>query len=540
MFKLYPHQQKSKEKITAEIKKGHKKILLSASVSFGKTILVQDIAKGTIRKGRKLLFTTPRRALAEQTLEKFGDIKDEVSLFMAGSKSFDRKKAIQIGTLQSTTNRDLGDMDIIFIDEVHLFWNGKLVDNLLKRYPEAIVVGMTGTPINLNGYLLDGFDTYIDVCQLGKLIEMKFATPFDIYGGLINPKISQVKVTTGDYNIKELSQIMQPAVKEVVNKWVIFGEDRKTICYGVDIEHAEKLKAEFNSRVGIPVFIIHSQMSKEDLEKNYRSFETTKKCILVNVNMFSVGNDVPDASCIILARPTKSLALFIQMSGRIARLHKDKKSALILDCGGCIEEHGRPDDHREFVFKPKFSKLIDKQLGIDDKKQDHKATVVDPEREEYFKRITKVVDLYKDKVYQKESELQKDVNTFLAKTNLFNYRQNSGQAYIEGRWVHFASKSGLPDCSNYLHSTYFGIELKMPQGRLTNHQKQTLPEMLQRKVLVFIAQSVWDVFLIVEHMYENVIKTDDGVLVKSSVYDYPEQQMKYLEKLKLKKYLQTN
>jgi hypothetical protein len=84
---------------------------------------------------------------------------------------------------------------------------------------------------------------------------------------------------------------------------------------------------------------------------------------------------------------------------------------------------------------------------------------------------------------------------------------------------------------------FVGIELKLPTGTLTTHQKQTLPEMLQMGVLVFFAQSVADVWGIIKHIEQHTIINADGVTVFNTIYDYPEQQIKYLKRYKLISYL---
>ena len=60
------------------------------------------------------------------------------------------------------------------------------------------------------------------------------------------------------------------------------------------------------------------------------------------------GFDLPDASCVMITRPTKSLALYLQMVGRGLRRKDDGGDCLILDLAGNAEEHGLPEDEREW------------------------------------------------------------------------------------------------------------------------------------------------------------------------------------------------
>ena len=137
--------------------------------------------------------------------------------------------------------------------------------------------------------------------------------------------------------------------------------------------------------------------------------------------------------------------------------------------------------------------------------------------------------------YNLESELQEDVNSYLKKTNFFWWRQNSGKAFMNGRWVHFASKSGLPDNSVFFRNSsfYFGLELKLKKGYLTNYQKETLPEMIENKILFFIIESVFDVYKAIEHVENNLFFENDFLMISNNIYNLPQNQLDYRNKLKL-------
>ncbi len=119
---------------------------------------------------------------------------------------------------------------------------------------------------------------------------------------------------------------------------------------------------------------------------------------------------------------------------------------------------------------------------------------------------------------------------------MFWYRQNSGRAHMNGRWVQFASKSGLPDCATFtrLGSVYIGIELKLPnKGYLTEHQKMTLPQMINSGLCIFLAESVADVHDIIEFVRGNVHEIENGFIVSNDIYNLPERQKILRAKFKL-------
>ena len=265
---------------------------------------------------------------------------------------------------------------------------------------------------------------------------------------------------------------------------------------------------------------------------------------LISIEILTAGFDEPSVSCVIMATATKSWKKYIQCAGRGIRLlgntidesiANGKPDCIFLDCCGNIEEHGLPDEKRMFKFGTKISRVIDKVLNIDKDIDSSVKTHYSEEKQVFLKKIGKLLDLYDGKVYAKESDLQEDVNKFLDKTGFFYFRQNSGKAYIEGRWVSFASKAGLPDCTVYYKNTsfYFGIELKLKHGKLTEKQKETLPEMIENKVLFFICESVLDVYLAIAHVENNLIVELDRTIILNSIYDLPEDQIRLRQKLKL-------
>ena len=502
------------------------------------TIISQDIARRVLAKGNAILFTAHRRNLVEQTVEKFGALGPNISVMMGSDKRFDPTKLVQIGTLQTIKNRELEvQPKLIVIDEVHYGWNSRIIDNILDKYPNVPIIGLSATPIDERGYLLEGFDSIVDDIQTQDLIEMGYLVDTINYAP-ISPNLSAVKIMRGDYETAGLEKAVnkRTIVSDIVKKWKKLAENRKTITFCVNIAHAKVLSKAFTD-AGIPSDCVYSGLKDSDRDEVYRKFREGEIKILCNVDILIAGFDQPDVSCVVLARPTKSLRTYIQMVGRGLRLHPDsgKENCILLDCGNVIEELGMPTERRTFEFKPKFSRKIDRQLGINTEVESRQDLELPPERVAYLKRVGKILDLYEGKVYLKEADLQEDVNKYLSKTKLMWYRQNSGKAYMDGRWVHFASIAGLPDCTVFtrLGSVYIGIELKLPKGYLSEKQKDTLPMMIHSGLNVFIAESVAEVHDIIEFVTKNVIEIENGFVVSNNIYNLPERQLYYRKKFKL-------
>lgn len=521
MYKLREIQQKVYDKIREKTAIGNKKILVNAPTGFGKTILANEIIKNAISKKNSVVFTSHRITLAEQTRDKFIGI--DVDFLQGNNKDFNEDYKCLVTTLQTLIKTEVKPPKIIIIDEVHYGYNSKLIQNLFSRFPNSIVIGLSATPVDDNDCILEGFDCIIDDYQtidlinLGWLVPLKCFAPFNI-------PICEDDNVTDDIN------------RSIVNQYLELGEDRRFICFASSKKHCEQLRTAF---MPVSVEIITAETPKQLRDKYLLDFKHGLIKGLISIEILTAGFDEPSLSCVILATKMSAWKKYIQCCGRGLRLFGNsmqesikngKSDCIILDFCGNIETHNLPEIRKDFKTKLKFSKAIDKYLSLDfyDKESKLKYEKITIEKSIFLKKISNILDIYEGKIYKKESELQEDVNNFLKKTGYFWWRQNSGVAFIDCRWVHFASKNGLPDCTVFYKNTsvFFGIELKLPNGTFTKHQKETLPEMDKQKVLYFVCQSVFDVFRAICHIEKNFIDRENFYLVKKSIYIYPEWQRK--------------
>lgn len=546
MYELREPQKIVLNKIKDELRKGHKRILVNAPTGFGKTILSYQICKDAISKNNTVLFTSHRIGLAEQSREKFKTL--DPSFLQGDSDGYFEDYNLLVATIQTLANTKIKEPKIILIDEVHYGFESGFIQKIFERFPNSIFLGLSATPVDNKDFLLDGFDAIINDYQTVDLIKLGWLVPFKVYSP-VKFDLSNVKISTNtkDYQEKSLNEeiIKQDINKSIVEKYIELGDDRKFICFGVNKIHCFELQKEFLEN-NIDCDVITADTSKKQREIIFDRYDKGISKGLISIEILTAGFDDPTVKCVIITCPTKSWKKFIQMCGRGIRLlgktiHESilngKSDCILLDCSGCIEEHGLPTDKKELVFGKRISKVIDRELNLDTSNEvrQNLSNVVTEEKQIFLKRIGSLLDLYDGKIYKKESELQDDVNNFLNKTGYFYWRQNSGKMFIDGRWVNFASKSGLPDNTVFYKDTsfFFGLELKMKYGKLTEHQKNTLSEMIRKKVLFFICESVFDVYKSIEHVENNIILNDDGYLVRDTIYELSEKQLEYRNKLKL-------
>ena len=134
--------------------------------------------------------------------------------------------------------------------------------------------------------------------------------------------------------------------------WRKHAVGRPTIAYAVSVDHAHNLVAVFND-AGIPAAAIVTDTSQEERNRAIAEFREGGIRVLVNVLVATEGFDLPDASCIIIARPTMSLALYLQMVGRGLRPKSDGGNCLILDLAANSTIHGLAEDKRKWSLEPR-------------------------------------------------------------------------------------------------------------------------------------------------------------------------------------------
>ena len=134
--------------------------------------------------------------------------------------------------------------------------------------------------------------------------------------------------------------------------WQEHAYDRQTIMYAVSVNHAYNLAAVF-AGTGVPAAVMLGETKDEERASLIAAFKKGNLKVLVNVAVATEGFDLPDASCVVITRPTKSLTLYLQMVGRGLRPKEDNGNCLILDLAANSEFHGLPADEREWSLEPR-------------------------------------------------------------------------------------------------------------------------------------------------------------------------------------------
>lgn len=328
-FLLHPHQERALADLRASLSSGHRRPMLQAPTGAGKTVLAASIVQGALAKGKRVLFVVPFLSLVDQTVAAFGAQGIACVGVMQGFHPMtDGTQPVQVASVQTLQRRMLPLADIVIVDEAHRWF--RFYGEWMSRpeWQNVPFVGLSATPWTKG--LGRHYDDLIVAATTAELIENGLLSPFRVFAPA-HPDLSDVKVVAGDYHEGELSDVMSgpKLVAGVVSTWLRLGEDRPTLCFAVDRAHARRIVSEFEA-AGVPTAYVDANTPRDEREKIGRRLAERQVRVVVNVFCLTTGVDW-DVRCIVLARPTKSEMLFVQIIGRGLRTAPGKQDCLILD-----------------------------------------------------------------------------------------------------------------------------------------------------------------------------------------------------------------
>ena len=310
-----------------------------------------EIARRTTKNNNRVMFLIHRKEVLDQAVKTFNEQGVNPSLLTAG----------MVQTLTRRVDK-LPTPDVILVDEAHHAL-AKSYQRILDKFPKAIVLLFTATPHRTGRVQLDQIADDIIVGQsIHKLTEKGFLAPFRYFQppNDFDSKLLK-RGSTGDFTNESMSQAMSTKIfGHIVKQYKRIAPGMQAVVYTYSIDSAIKIAAEFNSE-GISAVEVDGTTSKEKRALAVRKFRDQEIKILVNVNLFTEGVDLPNVDCVIMARPTASLALYLQFSMRCLN-PRPGKTAIIIDHANNFKSFGYPDDDRDWKQAIKSGKQKSKTL----------------------------------------------------------------------------------------------------------------------------------------------------------------------------------
>ncbi|GAA0235904.1 Putative DNA repair helicase RadD [Methylorubrum aminovorans] len=326
---LHPHQVKALDGLRSSLMAGFRRPMLQAPTGFGKTVLAGAIVKGARAKGKRVLFVVPAISLIDQTVRSFWAEGITDIGVIQGQHPMTRPEApVQVASIQTLQRRAIPPFDVVVVDEAHRWFEMLGQWMAAETWQKVPFIGLSATPWTRG--LGKHYDDLIQVTTTAELIEAGYLSPFRVYAPS-HPDLGKVRTVAGDYHEGDLSEAMnKPAlVADVVTTWRQRGENRPTFVFAVDRAHAKHLQGEFE-KAGIGCGYIDAYTKPDEREAMFRRFSAGEMRVIASVGCLTTGVDL-DVRCIVLARPTKSEMLYVQIIGRGLRTAPGKADCLILD-----------------------------------------------------------------------------------------------------------------------------------------------------------------------------------------------------------------
>ena len=365
-------------------------VLVQMPTGTGKTILLAALIYELARKngkwemvrsaqsGKGVLIVAHRRELIEQIkLEVRGKLGDSKNKDYINTEEESGEMMVSVESIQ-TLSRHLDEVEmepsLVIIDEAHHAL-ARTYRALWERWPKAKFLGLTATPCRLNGAALtDLFDVLLQSKDIQWFIKEGWLSDFEYVS--VQPDSEEMKRvrglrkrgTDGDYQTKEMATVLDvpESIAHLYASYNTYVRGKKGIVYAIDRAHAQHI-AEYYSERGVRCAVIDATTSAKERKKlieQYKGIEapsgavggastststSTPIDVLINVDIFSEGFDCPEVEFIQLARPTLSLAKYLQQVGRGMRVSEGKPFVTILDQVGLYQTFGLPTDSRDWM-----------------------------------------------------------------------------------------------------------------------------------------------------------------------------------------------
>lgn len=351
-MELREYQVSAIERARGEFRQGAKSVLIIAPTGSGKTVMASDIIRSAVERGSRTLFLAHRRELIRQTADKLYRFGVRFGVIMAGERMALQERC-QVASIQTLRNRQdvVGAVDLIFFDEAH-HAAADTYQQVLKWYPQARVVGLTATPWRQDGKgLAELFAASVIAAKPAELRDAGWLCPV---GGWAYEALdtSGAQVRGGDYVQASLAgaALSKKLLGDVVAEYQQHAAGKRGLVFAASVEASERMALMFRE-AGVPAEHVDGTTPKEERDAILRRLQSGETLVVSNCNVLTEGFDCPELEVGMLARPTLSLTLYLQMVGRFLRpsAATGKTVARLHDHASLLAMHGHPYAERDYL-----------------------------------------------------------------------------------------------------------------------------------------------------------------------------------------------
>lgn len=416
-MKLRPYQEEFVSKVNHAFDEGHDRVIGVAATGAGKTILASDLMT---KEMGNCLFLADAQELVIQNAEKFYSYSGEKCGVEMGAQTaivgVDRVIVATSQTMFRRLSKYPPDyFNLIIVDECHRNTLGAMAQEVLNHFagtqvvgcsgedapqkPFARILGVTATPFRSDRKKLgDFYETIAVEIGLARLIKEGYLSRITIKGIPMEVDLSGISKKQGDYSASELGEVIEPILREAAKQIRDHAQDRKKIVVFLPLIKTSLRMTRILNEMGIKA--VH--VSGED-KSAMHEFTHGDARVICNAQLLTTGWDCPHVDCVMVLRPTKSLALYQQMVGRGTRIADGKDDLLLLDPLFMTDDHrlitparltARTKEQAEAMMEQIHSEKADSYdlLGLDNDIEEQRAEALRARMKAKAKKKMRVVD----------------------------------------------------------------------------------------------------------------------------------------------------
>jgi DNA repair protein RadD len=342
MFDLRYYQDSLATKTIDHMLEGGAPCLVSPTGS-GKTVILAEVARRFREWGYDVVLAAHRNEIVKQLAASCQRHCGEyVGFYTRKRMTGDQRIMVTMMPTLSRRRHVLSTFKgrVLLLDEAHHI-QARTYREIIREIRPVFFAGATATPITPTGAGLGkfGITKLIIGPQPKQLMDEGSMCKYRMFGGDTVVDTTGVPTQNGDYNSKEIEKRIVEVDGDFLRDLLKFNPDlHPTISVTISVNHAHDLAAEYNRR-GISAEVIIGTTPEAQRDRAFERFKAGELKVIVSVSLIDEGLDLPEATCLQLIRPTRSLRLWKQLIGRVLRTDDNRpdKVALIIDHGNCYK-----------------------------------------------------------------------------------------------------------------------------------------------------------------------------------------------------------
>lgn len=352
---LRPYQSEGVAAVAAGIRRGLRRTAVVWPTGAGKTVGFAKIGRDwrEAYPHQRVLALAHTTELVDQMMAKFRSVAPGLRIGRVQGQANETLAPIvcaSVATLRNENRRKMiRDVGLIIVDECHHAVAKTYLDILThygalgpERPDSARAIGFTATMTRADRLALgDVWQDVVHVVTISDMVNQGYLVrPRGIHVRVDDLDLSQVKTSRGDYREGDLGRAIEESLApEAIAKAVAeHASDRRIILFAPTV-HSAQVIAEALAGTGRRIDTIHGALSPSARAELLGRFRARELDSVAGCMVLTEGFDEPSADCVVIARPTKSAGLYVQMVGRVLRPYPGKHDALVLDVVGASTRH---------------------------------------------------------------------------------------------------------------------------------------------------------------------------------------------------------